>query len=77
MLGLSLGYMREKWRVVRGKDGLAHWHCTAVPMHDENDETFDEDETTWCGQTFFERESPLNPEANPVTCIECAARKDA
>lgn len=74
-MNLDLSQTRECWRVVRGKDALTHWYCAMMLTYDENDEVFDEDETTWCGQSFFER-TPLS-EGTAVTCITCCAERAA
>jgi hypothetical protein len=77
MLGVSLGHrMREQWSAVLGKDGLTHWHCAMVDPFAHGVSyvtTIDDDETTYCGQTFFER-MPLPPSTVVITCLECCAR---
>lgn len=77
-LGLGMNRMREQWHVVRGKDGLTHWLCVMVDafaLGVEHPSNIDSDETTWCGQTFFDRLS-LPATTVPITCLECMARPD-
>lgn len=80
MLGFNLGLsmMREQWHVVRGKDGLTHWLCIMVDMYAvgvESASAVESDETTYCGQTFFDRMS-VPASTVPITCLECTVRTD-
>ena len=73
---MSRRQVLERWGVVAGKDDLTHWRCTYLIPSVRGAASFevldDDDDTTYCGQLFFDRTPCSTNDA--VTCLECSAR---